>query len=94
MLTSWHTRPPEAIAADLDSDLVRGLTERDAWARLSSEGTNELPDPPAPSPLYLLLGQFTSVTIWVLIGAALVSGLLQEWIDAGAIVASVLLSGP
>jgi Ca2+-transporting ATPase len=38
MLTSWHTRPPEAIAADLHTDLVRGLTERDARARLPSEG--------------------------------------------------------
>jgi len=92
MLTSWHTRPPEAIAADLHTDLVRGLTERDARARLSSEGPNELPEPPAPSPLYLLLGQFTSVIIWVLIGAAVMSGLLQEWIDAGAILAIVLLN--
>ena len=57
---SWHTRPPEAIAADLNTDLVRGLTERDARVRLSSEGPNELPDPPAPSPFYLLFRQFTS----------------------------------
>lgn len=89
---SWHMRHPEAIAAELHPDLVRGLTEQDAQARLSSEGANELPDPPAPSPLYLLLHQFTSVIIWVLMGAAVMSGLLQEWIDAGAILAIVLLN--
>lgn len=92
MRTSWHAREPEAIAANLHTDLVRGLTERDARARLSSEGANELPEPPAPSPLYLLLGQFASVIIWVLIGAAVISGLLQEWIDAGAILAIVSLN--
>ena len=92
MRTSWHTRFPEVIAADLHTDLVQGLTEREARARLSSEGANELPDPPVPSPFYLLLDQFSSVIIWVLIVAAIMSGLLQEWIDAGAILAIVLLN--
>jgi Ca2+-transporting ATPase len=41
----------------------------------------------------LFLSQFTSLIIWVLIGAAVLSRTLGEWIDAGAILAIVLLNG-
>jgi Ca2+-transporting ATPase len=40
----------------------------------------------------LFLAQFTSLIIWVLIGAAVISGLLREWVDAGAILAIVMLN--
>ncbi len=43
-------------------------------------------------PLTLLLEQFSSLIVWVLIGAAIVSGLLQEWVDAIAIIAIVMLN--
>ncbi|NGZ97145.1 MAG: cation-translocating P-type ATPase, partial [Nitrospira sp. WS110] len=36
--------------------------------------------------------QFASIIVWVLIGAAVISGLLQEWVDAAAIVAIVILN--
>jgi len=35
----------------------------------------------------LFLSQFTSVIVWVLIGAAVISGLLEDWLDAAAIIA-------
>ncbi len=41
----------------------------------------------------MLGAQLNSLIIWVLIGAALVSGLLGEWVDACAILAIVLLNG-
>ena len=51
------------------------------------------PKLPAPSMLVRLLQQFSSPIIWVLIGAAVVSGLLQDWVDAAAIMAIVMLNG-
>ena len=44
-------------------------------------------------PLKLFLSQFTSVIVWVLIGAAVLSGLLDDWLDAAAIMAIVFLNG-
>jgi Ca2+-transporting ATPase len=41
----------------------------------------------------LFLSQFTSVIVWVLIGAAVISGLLEDWLDAAAIIAIVFLNG-
>ena len=78
----WHTLSGEALARHLGSDLERGLTWPEAADRLAAVGPNELPEAPPPSPLSILLTQFSSLIIWVLFGAALVSGLLQEWIDA------------
>ncbi|HEY5932968.1 MAG TPA: HAD-IC family P-type ATPase, partial [Nitrospira sp.] len=88
----WHTLTGEALGLKLGSDLEYGLTWTEAEHRLAAVGPNELPEAPPPSPLSILLTQFSSLIIWVLLGAALVSGLLQEWIDAAAIVAIVFLN--
>jgi Ca2+-transporting ATPase len=89
----WYARSQEAIGHDLGVALTEGLTEDEAARRLSVHGRNELPEAPPASPWRILGSQFTSLIIWVLIGAALVSGLLGEWVDAGAILAIVLLNG-
>ncbi|MGH7231675.1 MAG: cation-transporting P-type ATPase [Nitrospiraceae bacterium] len=68
------------------------MTDEEARRRLQSFGWNELPPAAPVSALTVLLRQFSSPVIWVLIGAALVSGALQEWIDAAAIFAIVLLN--
>jgi Ca2+-transporting ATPase len=39
-----------------------------------------------------ILEQFQDFIVWILIGAALVSGFLQEWVDALAIIAIVVLN--
>jgi P-type Ca2+ transporter type 2C len=88
----WHTLRIETLEHELLSDLKTGLTEREARTRLTTVGPNELPEALPVSPLALLLAQFSSLIIWVLIGAALISGLLQEWVDAGAILAIVILN--
>ena len=88
----WHTQTSDELETILQSNLDRGLTEWEAQQRLAKHGPNELPEAPPVSALTLLLRQFTSVIIWVLIGAAVISGLLQEWVDAAAILAIVLLN--
>ena len=89
----WHTLSSDAILKELQSDGDAGLTEDEARHRLTKFGTNALPERPPPSPLALFLNQFASLIVWVLLGAALVSGLLGEWIDAAAIIGIVILNG-
>lgn len=88
----WHTLISEALIKELRSDPEGGLTASEAQRRLVDAGPNELPQAPPTSPLALLLGQFSSLIVWVLIGAAIISGLLQEWVDAAAIIAIVILN--
>jgi Ca2+-transporting ATPase len=93
MVGAWHRSQPDALATELHTSVERGLSDEEARQRLQLEGPNELPEAPPPSLLKLFLSQFTSVIVWVLIGAAVVSGLLEDWLDAAAILAIVFLNG-
>jgi Ca2+-transporting ATPase len=93
MVGAWHRSQPDALATELSTNVEEGLSDQEAGQRLQQEGPNELPEAPPPSPLKLFLSQFSSVIVWVLIGAAVVSGLLEDWLDAAAILAIVLLNG-
>jgi Ca2+-transporting ATPase len=90
---AWYARPTEAVADELRTDLSHGLPVDEARRRQAQEGANELPEAQPPSLLKLFFAQFTSLIVWVLIGAALVSGLLEDWIDAAAILAIVFFNG-
>ncbi len=92
MTTAWYALSAEQFAQELQADIETGLTEAEAQRRLADDGPNELPEAPPLSPFILFLAQFSSVIVWVLIGAAVVSGLLQEWVDAGAILIIVFLN--
>jgi len=89
---SWHALESEKVAQRLGSDLTAGLGGAEAAGRLAVHGTNELPEAPPPSPLHIFISQFSSLIIWVLIGAGVVSAILQEWLDTGAIAAIVVLN--
>ena len=92
MTAVWHALSIERLEQEIQSDIDTGLTASEAQHRLATVGPNELPEAAPPSPLKIFLSQFTSLIVWVLIGAAAVSGLLQEWIDAVAILAIVVLN--
>lgn len=90
---AWYAWQAADLADELQTDLENGLPVDEATGRQTQEGPNELPDAPPPSLLTLFLSQFTSLIVWVLIGAAIVSGLLEDWIDAAAILAIVFFNG-
>ncbi|MBH0200243.1 MAG: HAD-IC family P-type ATPase, partial [Nitrospira sp.] len=89
----WHTESAEALASALSTDLEQGLHADEVARRQTRDGFNELPESPPPSLLKLFLSQFASVIVWVLIGAAVLSGVLGDWVDAAAILAIVFLNG-
>ena len=91
-MTQWWQIDVESIAADLGTDLSTGLSVNEATARLARYGPNRLEERKGISPLFIFLSQFEDFIIWVLIGAALVSGFLKEWVDAIAIIAIVILN--
>lgn len=90
---AWHRLTLEELRRRIGVDPEKGLAGEEAGRRLAEYGSNELPEAPPPSALKLFLSQFTSVIVSVLIGAGVVSGLLEDWLDAAAILAIVLLNG-
>jgi len=87
----WHLDIQEAARA-LEADLSAGLSEAEVRSRLDRYGPNALREEKGRSRLKIFLDQFSDFIIWVLFGAALVSGFLQEWVDALAIIAIVILN--
>ena len=86
-------RPDTARLAELfKTDLAAGLTSDEAGVRLKEHGPNQLQEKEGEGPWQLFFAQFKNVIVWVLIGAAVVSGVLQEWVDTAAIVAIVILN--
>jgi magnesium-transporting ATPase (P-type) len=84
----WALRANEALGllhADPD-----GLTEREAAKRLDKHGPNELEVVKGPAALGLLLHQFRSPLIYILLVAGAVAVVLEELVDA-AVIAAVLV---
>ena len=83
-----HLTAAEALAA-LDAG-PEGLTQAEARRRLERHGPNRLPEVRRRGLLRRLLAQFDNVLIHVLLAAAIVTGVLQHWVDTGVILAVVL----
>jgi P-type Ca2+ transporter type 2C len=89
----WHSLPLEAVVAALGGDAHRGLTSAEASRRLADTGPNALGEDSGAGRWAILAHQFGDILIWILLVAALISGLLlDEWIDAGVILAIVVLN--
>ena len=74
-------------------DLRSGLTDAEAKRRRSQFGANQIVDKPELPLWRLLLVQFQDLMIVVLLVAALISGLVGEWLDTVIILFIVLLNG-
>lgn len=79
---SSHSRPADAIAADLGTDTSCGLSPQIAADRLATDGPNELPSKP-PAPAWLrFLGQFNDPLVYLLLAAIVISTI--AWVLEGA----------
>lgn len=87
----WYRRSAEETLALLSSTAA-GLSSAEAARRLAESGPNTLTETQRIRPLAILLAQFKSLIIWILIGAGVVSGALGEWLDSFAILAIVALN--
>lgn len=88
----WWSFSTEQTFKELDTDPNQGLSPAAVKIRLESFGFNELPEPKPPSSFKLFLNQFSSFIVWILIIAAIIAGILGEWIDAIAILIIVILN--
>lgn len=83
----------EQVAAELKTDLKKGLSNSEAQNRLEKYGLNALKETKGKNSLLLLLSQFKSFLILILLAAALAAFILGETIDAVMIITIVFLNG-
>jgi Ca2+-transporting ATPase len=87
----WYQLDEEKVFKKLETS-ENGLSGAEADKRLEQYGPNKLPEAEGISRLKILLHQFTSPLIYILIVAAVVTALLAEYIDTGVIVAVLILN--
>ncbi|MGB5054025.1 MAG: cation-translocating P-type ATPase, partial [Nitrospirales bacterium] len=91
--TAWHTLPVADVTQRLEVDTQSGLNDREANRRLQQHGQNTIPEHRQRSLTRIFVDQFIDFMILVLIGAAIVSGILGQSLDALAIIIIVVLNG-
>ena len=91
-MTEWHKLSAGETLARLNTTPDEGLTEAEAQKRLAQHGPNELVEKGGRQPLEIIVDQLKEPMVIVLLVAALVSGLLGEFLDVVVILAIVLLN--
>ncbi|MCS7207798.1 MAG: HAD-IC family P-type ATPase [Dehalococcoidia bacterium] len=86
----WYALPAEDIAARFGTHLTDGLTRTEAEERLRQYGPNTLTVGRGVSVWAVLLHQFTSPLIYLLLAALAITLLIQHWTDA-AVIGAVLV---
>ena len=89
---NWHVLTAEEVLSRLGVARERGLSPDEAQARLKKYGPNALPEAP-PTPFWKrVLAQLKSFLVLILLAATAISMVLGDWIEAGAILAIVVLN--
>lgn len=90
-MQAWHTLlVPETLSRLSTS--VQGLSTAEAEKRLQQFGSNQLQEPHSIRPWRIAVRQFQSLLILLLVIAAIISGVLGDWIDCLVISAIVILN--
>ena len=85
----WHAQTVDSVYAKLETS-QDGLDREEARNRLERYGPNDIEFGAGISPFRILLEQYSSVLIWILITAAIVMAAVGHTIDAGVIVGIVV----
>lgn len=92
MEKNWYNQSPDEVLKNLSTTKERGLTEDEAKKRLEEYGENALAEEKKKSFGEKLKEQFFDPMIIILIAAALVSIFVGEGLDAGIIIAIVIVN--
>ncbi|KAH7002205.1 hypothetical protein EDB80DRAFT_578769 [Ilyonectria destructans] len=85
-----HTLSPERVAQDLNTDILNGLSNDDAAARLTRDGPNSIKGAKGVSLWEIFLQQVANALTVVLIAVTALSFAIQDYIE-GAVVAAVIV---
>lgn len=88
----WHHLPETELLELLATSAENGLNNSEAGIRSEQFGPNRITSKKGTSPLLLFLLQFHQPLVYILLGSAVITTLLQEWVDAGVIYGVVLVN--
>ncbi|MCM8711131.1 calcium-transporting P-type ATPase, PMR1-type [Clostridium sp. SYSU_GA19001] len=86
----WFVKNKDEVINELQTNALQGLTSEEAKQRLAKYGENKLAAKKSKSLIQLFFAQLNDAMIYILLGAALISGILGEISDS-IIIALVIL---
>ncbi len=89
---SWHALSQEDVLDKLGVSREEGLAVQEAEKRLQEFGYNELEEGERTTIWEMLLDQVTDFVVILLLVAAVISALLGDWVESGAIMTIVVLN--
>jgi len=90
-MSDFHSLTIESCLKELKTS-ASGLGSEEAARRLKKYGPNKLEEEKPLGRLTIFISQFKSPLIYVLLGAAVISFLLSEYVDAGVIAGAIILN--
>lgn len=79
-LNAWHSQTAEDVLQAQET-CASGLSDQQAQSRLQQHAPNRLPAPAKRSAWLRSLLQFHNILIYVLLGSAIITALLDHWVD-------------
>ncbi len=89
---NYHNLCVQEIEKKLSISTKEGLSSKEAAERIEKHGRNELPQAPKTPAWKRLLLQFHNVLIYILLAAAVITALMDHWIDTWVIIGVVLVN--
>jgi Ca2+-transporting ATPase len=88
----WFNKNPKDVITELSSNPVEGLSQAEALQRLTRDGQNKLAGKKKRTLFSLFLAQINDAMIYILIGAAIISGIMGEISDSIIILVVILIN--
>jgi Ca2+-transporting ATPase len=89
---AWHTFSVDQVVRELKTDPHHGLAPDEVVRRQAEYGPNELSRQVGHGPLMTFLLQFHQPLVYILLAAAVVTTILDEYLDAAVIAGVVLVN--
>ena len=89
---TWHSMQTNAVLEKLNTSTEQGLSSSEAKTRLEQYGPNAMPEAKKKNPILQFLAHFHNVLIYILLAAAVVTALMDHWIDTWIILAVVIVN--
>ncbi len=89
---SFHSATAEEVLHQLDTNSTQGLSQEEVFKRQELYGPNELQEETTPSPYLILVNQFKSIVILILVAAAAVALISARWPEGLALLAVTLIN--
>lgn len=88
----WFEKSKDETIKELDVNALQGLSSEEAKNRLAKYGENKLAEKKGKTILQLFFAQLNDAMIYILLGAAIISGLMGEVSDAIIIAIVVIIN--